>query len=259
MISRAGCSVLDISSLWDYLDQYSYEIGAIAIIAGVLLVLWGKKFIKPAIFFAGFLATIVLGCLIFYAIYFDQNSQLADFWWILGASAFAGIIVGLILSCFVKLGTAILAGWGGYCLGLIFYEGVLFHAGQEWLFYVSCIGCAIVCFILTFKLFDVMCILGTVALGCYALVRGVACYAGHYYNEAYMAQMLEKGLLADIDPWYWAYVGGFVVMFILGFWYQYGVLKKEREAERKKKQHPYHAEQDKRAQSVDSRTPNNVS
>lgn len=184
VISYAGCSVLSISSLWEYLEQYSDYFGAAMILAGALLVLWGKKFIKPAIFFAGFLSTVVAGCLIYYAIYYDQNSQLADFWWILGGSIAAGIIVGLILSCFVKLGAAILAAWGGYCLGLIFYEGVLFHAHQEWLFWVFTIACALICFVLAFKVFDEMCILGTVALGCYSLVRGVACYAGHYYNES---------------------------------------------------------------------------
>ena len=56
--------------------------------------------------------------------------------------------------------------------------------------------------------------------------------------------MLQDGLLADIDPWYWAYVAGFVVMFILGFWYQYSVLKAEKKKDRKDS-HPYYTNQDK--------------
>ena len=44
--------------------------------------------------------------------------------------------------------------------------------------------------VLVFFKFDVMCILGTVALGSYAIVRGIATYAGHYYNEAQLAEML---------------------------------------------------------------------
>ena len=71
--------------------------------------------------------------------------------------------------------------------------------------------------------------------------------------------MINQGLLDDIDPWYWAYVGGFVVMFFVGGYYQYGVLKKEREEERKKKQHPYMHNQDMRTQSIDSPKGNTIS
>jgi len=95
-----------------------------------------------------------------------------------------------MLACFVKIGVAVLAGWGGYCLGLICYEAVLAYAGAEWLFYVFTIACALICAVLAFITFDIMCILGTTALGSYSMVRGVAVYAGHYYNESYMAQMI---------------------------------------------------------------------
>ena len=75
-----------------------------------------------------------------------------------------------------------------------------------------------VCAILAFIFYDVMVILATVALGAYLLVIGTAAYAGHYYSPAYMAQMLDEGLLDEIDPWYWAYVVGFVLVFGIGFW-----------------------------------------
>ena len=77
---------------------------------------------------------------------------------------------------------------------------------------VCALGAAVTaCFIL-----DEVAIVATALLGSYMLVRGTACYAGHYYNEVTMAQMAEEGLLNDIDPWYWAYVGGFFLMLILG-------------------------------------------
>ena len=60
------------------------------------------------------------------------------------------------------------------------------------------------------------------------LVRGVACYAGHYYNEVTMAKMAADGLLEEIDPWYWMYVGGFFVSVLVGMFIQCRTWKKEK-------------------------------
>lgn len=98
--------------------------------------------------------------------------------------------------------------------------------------------CVIACAVLAFFIFDYAVILSSVTLGSYALVRGVACYAGHYYNEATMAKMLQDGLLDEIDPWYWAYVGGFALMMLIGCCVQFNRLKRIRAKEEAQK-HPY--------------------
>lgn len=77
----------------------------------------------------------------------------------------------------------------------------------------------LVCAGLTFKLFDEMFIFSTCVIGAYGLVRGVSCYAGHYYNEFTMIQLLKSGAIDSVDPYYWGYVGGFVVFSVIGAWY----------------------------------------
>lgn len=77
-------------------------------------------------------------------------------------------------------------------------------------------------------------ITSTVLLGAYLLVRGVACYAGHYYNEVTMAKMAADGLLDDIDPWYWMYVGGFFVAVAGGMLVQCNTWKKDKAKEARK-------------------------
>lgn len=149
--------------------------------------------------------------------------------------------MGLLLSCFVKVGVAILAGWGGYALGMIFYEAVLFRAEQEWLFYVTIVLFVAAAAILAFVVYDLAAILATSSLGSYGMVVGISAYAGHYYSPATMAQMFEAGLLDDVDPWYWAYVCGFALMTLIGFCFQNKSLKKEK-AEEERKKHPYHAQ-----------------
>ena len=186
----------------------------------------GRALLKPAVCFAGFLTTILISCFIFYAVYFEDTADVADFWYFFGGGAAVGIGVGLLACWATRFGASVLAGWGGLTGGLILYEAVLFRAEVEWLFWVTCAVCTIVAAGLAWKWMDEMVIIATVLLGSYSLVRGVACYAGHYYNEVTMAQLAADGLLDDIDPWFWAYVGGFFVAVAVGMLVQCRSFKK---------------------------------
>ena len=168
----------------------------------------------------------------------NTTSDLADFWYFLGGGALAGIFVGLLLAWALKIGAAILAGWGGLCLALILNETILYRFGAEWLFWTSIVVIMVACAVAAYFIFDIAIVMASVVLGSYAMVRGVSAYAGHYYNEATMAKMLKDGLLDDIDPYYWAYVGGFALAVLLGTLVQCRRLNKLK-AEKEAKQHPY--------------------
>jgi len=188
-LSKVACSRLSVSQLWGYLAQYSQFFGAFLLVAGTILVFFGRKLLKPAVCFAGFLTTIFVSCLIFYGVYLENESDLADFWYFLGGGALAGIFVGLLMCWCMRVGAAVLAGWGGLTGGLILYESVLFRAQAEWLFWVTIVLCTAAAAVTAFFFLDQVVITATVMLGSYSLVRGVACYAGHYYNEVTMAKM----------------------------------------------------------------------
>lgn len=101
----------------------------------------------------------------------------------MGAGAAAGIVVGLLLAKYVKVGAAILGGWGGFAIGLILNEAVMWQFEYVWVFWATNIASILVCAGLTFKVFDHAVIYSTSVLGAYGLARGVSCYLGHYYNE----------------------------------------------------------------------------
>ena len=237
-VSKAACSRLSVSELWEYLAQYSDYFGVFLLVSGFLLVLVGRRLLKPAICCAGFLTSILVACFIFYAVYLEDTTQVADFWYFLGGGAAVGIAVGLVLACFVRVGAAVLAGWGGLTGGLILYEMFIYRAEADWLFWVTIVVCAAGAAVAAFFLLDQVVITSTVLLGSYCLIRGVACYAGHYYNEVTMAKMAADGLLDEIDPLYWAYVGGFFASVLIGMLVQCKSWKKEL-AEKKRKEHPY--------------------
>ena len=153
-VSNAACSKLSVSALWAYLAQYSDYFGVFMLISGSLLVILGRKMLKPAVCCAGFLTTIVVSCFIFYAVYLEDESQTADFWYFLGGGAAAGIAVGLLACWALRVGAAILAGWGGVCGGLILYEMFIYRAEVEWLFWVTIVVCALVAAVLTFWYLD---------------------------------------------------------------------------------------------------------
>ena len=182
-----ACSRLSVSSLWGYLADYAAYFGAFLLTIGLLLVFIGRKLLKPAICFTGFLTTIALSCLIYYSVYLQDTSNLAQFWYFLGGGALVGIFVGLLACWASRVGAMVLAGWGGFCGGLILNESIIYRAELQWLFWTTIVLCTLGAAIMAWFFLDEVVITSTVLLGAYCLVRGTACYAGHYYNEVTMA------------------------------------------------------------------------
>jgi hypothetical protein len=214
--SVGACDIFSNSLLWEYLDMIKPYLGAIGIACGIPLCFFGLKMIKPSVCFAGFLTVTGLSCLLFYTIFLTDINKTSAFWYFLGGGALAGIIIGLLLAKFVRFGAAVLAGWGGFCAGLILNEMVLYRFELSWLFWTSNVVCIIVAAVLAFVVFEHAVILSSACLGAYSICRGVSCYAGHYYNEFTIINLLKSGAIDQIDPYYWAYVGGFVVFIIVG-------------------------------------------
>jgi len=190
--------------------------GAVGIAVGIPMCFFGLKMIKPCVCFAGFITLTAFSCLLFYTIYLNDINKTDAFWYFLGGGVLAGIIVGLLLAKFIRFGAACLAGWGGFCAGLILNETILYRFEYSWLFWTSNVICIVVAAALTFWFFDHMIILSSGCVGSYAIIRGVSCYAGHYYNEFTIIELLKSGAIDQIDPYYWAYVGAFVVLIIAG-------------------------------------------
>lgn len=88
--------------IWEYAAYAEPYIGAIGIAVGLTMTFYGLKLIKPSICFAGFLSSIMLAMLFFYAVYANSVDDLATFYYWMGGGAVVGVLVGYILSAFVK-------------------------------------------------------------------------------------------------------------------------------------------------------------
>lgn len=137
----------------------------------------------------------MLTLVVFYAAYAQTVDQLATFYYWMAGGAVAGIIFGVLLAKFIKVGAAILAAWGGFALGLILNEAFMYRFEYSWVFWTTNGVCMAVCAGLAFKFLDQSVIFATATLGSYGLIRGVSCYAGHYYNEFTIIKLLQAGAI----------------------------------------------------------------
>jgi hypothetical protein len=234
IVSRQGCDVLANSILWDYLEKIEPYLGVVGIVMGTFLCFFGLKMIKPSIFMAGLITVTLMACLFFYAVYANSVDDVETFWYFLAVGALLGLVLGFLLAKYVKIGAAVLAGWGGFAAGLMLNESILFKFEVEWLFWVSMVVCVVGAAVLAFVIFDHAMIISTSILGAFFLVRGISVYAGHYYNMFTIIKMLKKNLIEKIDPLYWAYIGGFIVVALLGCLVQFKMRAKGKQIE-----HPY--------------------
>jgi hypothetical protein len=112
--------------IWEYASYAEPYLGAAAIVGSIPMIFFGLKLVRPSICFAGFLSAIAVSLLVFYAVYIDSIDELATFYYWMAGGAVIGLVLGWFLAHFVKVGAAILAGWGGFMLGLILNEAFLY-------------------------------------------------------------------------------------------------------------------------------------
>lgn len=66
-------------------------------------------------------------------------------------------------------------------------------------------------------------------------VYGIGLVAGHYPNPFTIQEMIKHNTLNDIDPLYYAYLGGNLVLYIIGCVVQYRHKKKYPESDYEEK------------------------
>ena len=80
---------------------------------------------------------------------------------------------------------------------------------------------AIVFGVLTIFFFDHILIQSTSILGSFVVVYGIGLIAGHYPNPFNIVSMIQNGQFSEIDPLFYAYMGGNLVLYIIGAFVQY--------------------------------------
>jgi hypothetical protein len=93
--------------------------------------LFGKPFFKVVIFLGvTFGVTGVLSLLLF-TLFFNVYTPSWLGWLVLVLTFIVGLILGIIMAKLARLGVAIIAAFGGFCLGLVIYAAFLYKLDND--------------------------------------------------------------------------------------------------------------------------------
>ena len=208
------------------MQQYYWLWGAVLIVIGFFLALFGQKLFSVTLFIIGTMLTVVLVWLLFYSTFLSDSTEGWVGWVVLGCSILIGLAGGFLLYKCQRLGASIVGGWGGFLLGVVFNTTVLWAATSEVAFWIISISFALIAAGLAFVFYYHAVILSTAFVGSYAFVRGISLYAGGYPNEMALIEMIKSGAIDHISYWFYLYLFFIIVFSVLTAIFQYRHFKK---------------------------------
>lgn len=217
--------------------ELRYIFGAVFILIGLVLALFGRQLWVFTVFLACALLSFVAIMYIYYTI-LSKPSQAAWIGWaILGGSLVVGVVLGLLMTKFARAGASILAVWGGFILGMVLTEALLFQYITEnsfW-FWLVCGSCAAVAGVLVFVAYNHAVILASSLVGSYLFIRGISLYAGGFPDEFLLFKEVKSGMLVNEPLTFYLYLAGVVIATVISAVVQYRALAKMDEDQK----HPY--------------------
>lgn len=231
--SSTGCSTM---AFWTWITNNKWAMFGFCLIVGFILCFFGRKLWKPLFFLTGVVVTVFLTLIIFYTTFLSSNTESWVGWVVIGGSVIVGLLIGFIFMKISKLGAFVLAGWGGFCLGLLLWNTFIYLlSSSDVVFWCFCVGCGVVVGILAIIFFDHIIILSTAMAGAYIFIAGIGMVAGRYQNPFTIYQEISDGV--TIDPVFYAYLAATVILFLIGAVVQYKAKAAEKRGHFK---HPYH-------------------
>jgi hypothetical protein len=188
LTSSSVCPSFDLNALWSFLDEYSYIWGVLLIVGGIFLGFFGRKLFKAAIFMVTAIFVVFGILLLFYTTFLKESTEVWIGWTVLACSILIGLVAGFFMMKLERVGAALLAAWGGFLMGIMLNEMVLYLAESPALFWTVSIGMAVVAGVLSFFFYEHVLINMTAFGGSYMLIRGISLYAGGFPNEFTLAE-----------------------------------------------------------------------
>ena len=226
LTSADVCPSFDLNALWTFLDEYSYLWGVLFIVGGIFLAFFGRKLFKGAIFMATAILTVFAILLLFYTTFLSDTTESWVGWTVLVCSILIGLVAGFFMMKLERIGAALLAGWGGFLIGLLLNEMALYKVESPALFWSVNVACAVVAAVLSFFFYEHVLINTTAFGGSYMLIRGISFYAGGFPNEFTLAAELKAGDTSAFDNWFYMYMVCILIVFVVADIVQYKTNKK---------------------------------
>lgn len=199
------------------MNDYYWIVATCMIIIGLFVLVLGLKLFKPTIFIFFSLSVLGLIMIFFYALILPTGTKDWTVWVIGGVGLLLGIITGFFMVKLAKLSIGLLGAWIGFVGGLLIHQAFLYHSSQQWLFWVVCIGLALVGFVVAFIKYKAIVIVATSFLGSYMLVRGLSLFIGGYPNEFTLISKIRNGGATDVLHWpFYLYLVAIAILTLSG-------------------------------------------
>ena len=126
LTSADVCPSIDLDAIWVFMEQYSYLWGALLIVGGIFFGFFGRKLFKAAIFIVTTICVAFGIMLLFYTTFLDDTTESWVGWTVLACAILIGLVAGFFMMKIERVGAALLAGWGGFLVGMLLNETVLY-------------------------------------------------------------------------------------------------------------------------------------
>lgn len=224
--SSAGCRDGELSTIWTWFEDNKWLVFVIFVLIGLAVTFFGRAFFKPVLFLTGVFEASFLIMLLCYSTFTSERAEIWVGWVILVVSVAIGIAIGFVFIRFPSLGGFCLAAWGGFSFGLLIYNAFLYKVNSDIALWTFTVAMGLLYGSLILYFFDHVLIHATSMIGSFLCVFGIGLVAGRYTNPFTIAQLIKHGQLSEVDPVFYAYLGGNIVLYAIGCVWQYAQLRK---------------------------------
>lgn len=217
------------------LSKYQSVVAGATIAIGAVVTFSGYKLVGPTIFLAG----AATGG---FAAYVVTDSTISDNYQrkpaaVIATSLAVALVAGIVLMKLRKIGVFVAGAAGGAVAALMLNTAVLYRlqtfapkAVPSLYLYIVVVLLGVFGGFLALKLERIVLIVATALVGSFGTVAGIGYFAGHYptsYDSFVHNDHLNR------DPIVWAYLGGMVLMTLLGVVVQLRTTEKRRRVDDK--------------------------
>jgi hypothetical protein len=230
---------LNLYQIWTFLNKYSVFFGAFLIIVGLFLAFLGTKLISITIFLIVCSIVTSLIFVIMFQLVIPKNNSNIIVWVVLGISLVIGIVLGYLVNKYKETVFGITLGaYMGYMVGILLLNLGLnrIDANPNLIYWLTIIICILIGAVLAYFLFKHIVIISTSFIGGYSIIKGISLYFKGFPDEGYVIDLIrndEMDLLKEVlKPVVYAYLAGWLIIFVLGAFVQYKINRENKEEEK---------------------------
>lgn len=217
--SKSGCPVLDVNDLWEFLERHNLIFGFTALVIGAYFIVFSLKFFKATLFISGLMTSIITFLLISYKIFLPNEVSNTYGYIFVAVGLVTGIIWGIFISRFSKLGVMNLGVLSGMGFMLYLYPITFYFLSPSISYIVlwSCMGVlGLVVGVSSILCFPGSFVLASSFLGSLLFFKGINGGAGGYPNEFVISAEYTEGRFSVL-PWTtYLYMACVIVLAMVG-------------------------------------------